>query len=83
MIKVRDPRIRAINELLKPNNEGIRNSKTVENLGIEILTMYMNAECIQCKRCIAHKGECYGRLGIVPCLVYQPMHQENNQRVLP
>ena len=65
----KDARIRAIEELLSSEKVS-RKNRVIESLGIDMLTMHMNAECLECKRCIAHKGQCYGRLGAVPCMAY-------------
>lgn len=36
-----------------------------------MLPMHMNIECTKCKRCIAHNGKCYGKIGATPCMGYQ------------
>ena len=51
----KDKRMKAIDDIANP----------------KMLTVYMNVECTRCKRCVAHGGKCYGKVGITPCMGYE------------
>ncbi len=34
------------------------------------LSMLMNAECLICRSNRIHSGKCYGRIGVIPCLMF-------------
>ena len=47
--------------------EAIPELKGLARFSLELL---MNAECLICRSNRIHSGKCYGRIGVIPCLMF-------------